>query len=54
MTQEKVQCNCCGDTMEYKQWLGTHIWSCNSCPIIQFEYYNAKNVKELEDYFNFK
>lgn len=49
-----IKCPLChADTVEYKQWLITHIWTCAECPFLSLEYYNDENIKELQDYLKF-
>lgn len=51
---EKLKCNLCDAEMDYLEYKGTHIWVCEDCPNIQFEFYTYEDVKNLEDYIQRK
>ena len=47
---KKIICPLCSASMEYKQISDTHVWSCEDCPAILFEYYSDTNTAELSDF----
>jgi len=42
-----MNCSCCNSEMDYFSVNETHVWICQECPIISFEYYNNRNVSDL-------
>ena len=49
---EEFKCNMCDGEMKYLNYKGTHIWICESCPNIQFECVEDKDVVNLTEYLN--
>lgn len=47
---EGFKCPLCGKFAEYKKHYETHIWSCQECPFIAYEYYDAQNTASLINY----
>lgn len=43
---------CEAGDVEYRQWLSTHVYVCDECPYVAFEYSGDKEIKELTDYLN--
>lgn len=43
-----ITCPLCGGNMIYKKCNSTHIWKCQDCPAILFEYYGIKDIKNLK------
>lgn len=54
LEEDVIHCPLCSDNLSYKQNKDTHIWSCDSCPFVGFEFYNDKNTDELKEYLNNK
>ena len=47
----KEKCPVCEDgELVYHKVNDTHIWVCDTCPIIRFEYYEEKNLLDLISY----
>ena len=46
-TECDMKCNMCGGTLDYVNYKDTHIWICQNCPNIQFEYVEGKDDKNL-------
>lgn len=44
---DKFNCNMCDSKMNHKSLNNTHIYVCEECPNIQFEYYTEENLKDL-------
>ena len=40
-------CPMCDAPFHYKKYRGTHIWICEDCPIVMFEFYGNKDLKHL-------
>lgn len=51
-TFKKPECSSCGSILKYKKYKNTHIWICSgdTCPIVEFEYLDSRNTKELNEY----
>lgn len=54
MNEEKIYCELCGAEMKYINHKDTHIWSCEECCGILFEFEIDKNHKELGEYLKVK
>lgn len=44
-----VTCPLCGANMTYKHANNTHVWACEACPAVLFEYYDDKNINDLKE-----
>lgn len=47
---DRTSCPLCDSIMVHKEYKGTHIWSCEDCPAVLFEFYDADNLVELSRY----
>lgn len=47
---DQTVCPLCDSMMIHKEYKGTHIWSCEDCPAVLFEFYDAGNLVELSRY----
>ena len=45
-----MNCNMCDGEMIYHEVNGTHVWSCEDCSNVQFEFYNEKDIENLKKY----
>ena len=43
----KITCPLCKSKAPYKKINNTHIWICETCPFIWFEYFDKKNLKDI-------
>ena len=49
-----IKCPLCReDSITYKSWLSTYIYTCSDCPFLSFEYINDKDLENLQDYLKF-
>lgn len=56
----KIKCQLCGGKVQYKELKTvkgsfnynefTHIWVCDDCPMVMFEYYDKQNTKTINKY----
>lgn len=47
----KAQCNMCdGEHLIHTQYKGTHIWTCEDCPNIQYEHVEPKDLDNLVEF----
>ena len=54
-TTNTMKCNMCLDgDMEYTEFRGTHIYSCENCPNIQVEFYQQNDAENLQAYLQGK
>lgn len=51
---KKINCPCCGGILRHKDKDNTHIWSCEDCPVVMFEYYSSKDIKNVSKYLSGK
>lgn len=42
-----IKCPLCGEELNYKEYNGTHIYYCEPCPFIGFEYVDHKDLENL-------
>lgn len=42
-----MKCSLCDGKMDYDEKKGTHIWVCEDCPCVMFEYYEDKDLNNL-------
>ena len=42
-----TKCPLCGEELNYKEYNGTHIYYCEPCPFIGFEYVDHKDLENL-------
>lgn len=47
---EKTTCPLCNGEMRYKKHNNTHIWVCEECPNVMFEYYDNENIADLSEF----
>lgn len=46
-------CPLCGDgQVEYKPWLSTDVYVCDTCPFVGFKYFEQQQLTDLTDYLN--
>lgn len=50
MEEKNLKCNMCNGNMKHIEYNGTHIWSCEECPNVQFEFIDINNYIELGNY----
>lgn len=48
MLGRKLKCPLCEGTMKYVKEGTTHIWKCDDCPAILFEYITKKDTENLD------
>jgi len=58
MNKEKIKCPLCGADAEYREqkkdytYTGgtvTHLWVCDDCPFVGFEYYDATDAEAIKE-----
>ena len=42
-----IKCPLCGEELNHKEYNGTHIYYCEPCPFVSFEYINHKDLENL-------
>ena len=47
---DQVQCPLCDAPMKYTVQGATHIWSCEDCPAVMYEYHSKQNTDDLNTY----
>jgi len=47
---QNLTCNMCDGNMKHILYRTTHIWSCKECMNVQFEYFEEKDIVNLEAY----
>lgn len=45
-----TKCPLCGEELNYIEYKGTHIYICESCPFIGFEYVEQQDIDNLKEY----
>ncbi len=48
------KCPLCHDgDVEHRDWMSTHVYSCEACPFLAFEYSTNKDIDAVIDYLKF-
>jgi len=46
-TESSFKCPFCHVLTTYRIYAGTHVWTCDECPFVGFEYYNQNDINNL-------
>ena len=50
--RKSIVCPLCDANCQYEQGGKTHIWICEECPFVGFEYYDIENTLNLSERLN--
>lgn len=50
---KRIKCPLCeAESLKYIPYGGTHIWTCEDCPAILFEYWSPSDLEGLTKFIN--